>query len=95
MNASLEKLVSNLAKDVVEMFATLNKYIDSDTVHLLLRKFVYPYDYMDCVERLEDPTLPEKESFYNILNDEHILDEDYTHATKVSEELNCQSMGDY
>ncbi|XP_028416042.1 uncharacterized protein LOC114539623 [Dendronephthya gigantea] len=54
MNASLEKLVSNLAKDGVEKFPILKKYIDSDKISLLLRKGVYPYDYMDCIERFEN-----------------------------------------
>ena len=58
MNASLEKLVSNLAKDGVDKFPTLKKYMDSDKVPLLLRKGVYPYDYIDCVERFQEPTLP-------------------------------------
>jgi hypothetical protein len=47
MNASLEKLASNLAKDGDNKFPTLKNYIDSDKVPLLLRKGVYPYDHMD------------------------------------------------
>ena len=94
MNASLEKLVSNLAKDGVDKFPTLKKYMDSDKVPLLLRKGVYPYDYMDCVERFQGPTLPTKESLYNVLNDEHISDEDYAHATSVFNSFACQNMGD-
>ncbi|XP_028417042.1 uncharacterized protein LOC114541307 [Dendronephthya gigantea] len=95
MNASLEKLVSNLAKDGVDKFPTLKKYIDSDKTPLLLRKGVYPYDYVDCTERFEEPTLPPKESFYNVLNDEHISDEDYAHATNVFNKFACRNMGDY
>ena len=38
MNASLEKLVSNLNKDGAETFPTLKKYIDSDKVPLLLKR---------------------------------------------------------
>ena len=63
MNASLEKLVSNLAKDGANKFPILQKHIDSDKVPLLLRKDVYPYDHMDCMGRFEEPTLPPKESF--------------------------------
>ncbi|XP_028415651.1 uncharacterized protein LOC114544475 [Dendronephthya gigantea] len=95
MNASLEKLVSNLAKDGVEKFPVLKKYIDSDKISLLLRKGIYPYDYMDCTERFNEPTLPSKESFYNVLNDEHISDEDYAHATNVFNKFACRNMGDY
>ena len=95
MNASLEKLVSNLAKNGVDKFPILTKHIDSDKVPLLLRKGVYPYDHMDHVERFEESTLPSKESFYNILNDEQISDEDYAHATSVFNSFACQNMGDY
>ena len=94
MNASLEKLVSNLAKDSFDKFPTLKKYIDNDKVPLLLRKGVYPYDHMDCIERYEKPTLPPKESFYNILNDEHISDEDYTYITSAFNSFTCRNMGD-
>ncbi|CAB4024062.1 Gastrula zinc finger, partial [Paramuricea clavata] len=31
----------------------------------------------------------------NVLNDEHISDADYDHATRVFEAFSCQSMGDY
>ncbi len=95
MNASLDKLVSNLAKDGADKFPVLKKHIGSDKVALLLRKGVYPYDHMDRVERFEEPTLPMKEAFYNVLNDEHISDEDYAHATSVFNNFACRNMGDY
>ena len=44
MNASLKKLVSNLAKDSVDKFPTLARHINSNKVPLLLKKGVYnPY----------------------------------------------------
>ncbi len=95
MNASLDKLVSNLAKDSADKIPVLKKHIDSDKVALLLRKGVYPYDHMDCVESFEEPTLPKKEAFYNVLNDEHISDEDYAHATSVFNNFASRNMGDY
>ncbi|CAB4036791.1 Hypothetical predicted protein [Paramuricea clavata] len=67
----------------------------NDKVQLLLRKGVYPYDHMDCIERFEEPTLPPKGSFYNVLNDEQISDGDYAHATSVFKSFVCQNMGDY
>ena len=45
---------------------------------LLLRKRVYPYEYIDSWENL-----PPKEAFYSELNLEDIKDEDYEHAQKV------------
>ena len=38
LNASLETLVSNLAKEVDEKFQVLKRFVDKENVHLLLRK---------------------------------------------------------
>ena len=48
-----------------------NKFI------LLLRKGVYPYQYMDDWERFNETSLPEKEDFYSHLKMEDITDADY------------------
>ena len=48
-----------------------NKFI------LLLRKGVYPYQYMDDWERFSETSLPEKEDFYSHLKMEDITDADY------------------
>ena len=40
----------------------LNKFV------LLLRKGVYPYEYMDSWERFNETSLPDKKYFYSELN---------------------------
>ena len=50
---------------------------------MLLRKCVYPYEYMDSWEKFDETTLPPKEAFYSNLNLEDISNEDYAHAEKV------------
>ena len=50
---------------------------------MLLRKGVYPYEYMDDWEKFNETTLPEKEEFYSNLNMEDITDADYIHAKGV------------
>ena len=55
----------------------LNKFV------LLLRKGVYPSEYMDSWEKFDENTLPPKKDFYSNLNLEDISDEDYIHAQKV------------
>ena len=52
---------------------------------LLLRKSVYPYEYMDGWQRLCLGSLPEKEAFYSSLNMEDITDIDHRHAKKKFE----------
>ncbi|CAB4017999.1 Gastrula zinc finger [Paramuricea clavata] len=95
MNASLERLAFNLSKSDADMFPILQRYVESEKVPLLLRKGVYPYDYMDSVEKFDKETLPPQECFYSVLNDEHIADADYNHPTRVFEAFSCQSLGDY
>ena len=61
---------------------------------LLLRKGVYPYEYMDSWERFNE-TLPPKESFYSELNLEDINYKDYSHAQKVWKEFEIRNLGEY
>ena len=62
---------------------------------MLLRKGVYPYEYIDIWERFDETSLPEKKVFYSELHLEDITDEDYTHAQKVFEELKLKTVGGY
>ena len=59
---------------------------------LLLKKGVYPYEYMDSWERFDETSLPDKEAFYSSLNMEDITDVDYRHAKRVLKYVN---LGDY
>ena len=45
---------------------------------LLLRKVVYPHEYMDTCERFREISLPSKEDFYSNLNMEDISDIGYS-----------------
>ena len=67
----------------------LNKFV------LLLRKGVYPYEYMDSWERFDETSLPDKEAFYSELNLEDITDKDYEHAQKVWEVFGIKNFGEY
>ena len=62
---------------------------------LLLRKGVYPYEYIDSQERFNEIILPDKKAFYSELNLEDTTDKDYLHAQKVFKELNLKNLGHY
>ena len=62
---------------------------------VLLRKCVYPYEYMDEWDKFNEKKLPCKESFYSNLTMEDISDTDYKHANNVFEKFNLNSLGDY
>ena len=61
---------------------------------LLLRKGIYPYEYMDSWERFNKTSLPAKQDFYSELTFQDISDKDYKHPQKVFLEY-CPDMGDY
>ena len=92
MASSLDKLSSNLK---IDQFVNLKKYVSGNQLSLLLRKGVYPYDYVDCLKKLDETSLPPKEAFYSELTGEGITDEYYQHAHTVWKEFNIKSMKDY
>ena len=67
----------------------INKFV------LLLRKGVYPYEYVDNWERFSEASLPSKEDFYSNLNMEDISDIDYRHANNVFKGFKLDNLGDY
>ena len=88
--ASLDKLVS---ANKPEAFQITARY-EPDR-ELLLRKGVYPYEYMDSWERFEETQLPPKEDFYSKLTGASISDSVYNHAQRVWETFGCQTLGNY
>ena len=73
------------------------KFSDNDINRfiLLLRKGVYPYEYMDEWEKFNGTTLLEKEEFYSNLNMEDITDADYMHAKRVYKDFEIKKLGEY
>ena len=62
MASSLDKLSSNRK---IDQFVNLKKYFSGNQLSLLLRKGVYPYDYVDCLKKFDEKSLPPKELFYS------------------------------
>ena len=92
MPSSLDKLTSNLVKD---QFTNLNSMYKGEQLELQKRKGVYPYDYVDRLDKLAETQLPPKEAFYSRLSGDNISDEDYEHAQNVWEAFDCKILKDY
>ena len=90
MPSSLAELASNLTD-----YKNLKMFFEGRKLELLKRKGVYPYDYMNSLEKLSETSLPHIEHFYSKLNDTNISISDYQHAQKVWKEFNMKSMRDY
>ena len=61
----------------------MNKFIT------LLRKDVYPYEYMDEWNKFDEKGLPSKESFYSNLT------MDYAHANNVFKKFDIKNLSEY
>ena len=72
-------------KELIKLFANIHEFCNEDINKfiLLLRKDVYPYEYMDSWERFDETLLLDKETFYSRLNMEDITDADHRHAKRV------------
>ena len=83
--------------DLIEKFPRTYKFCNGNLNKfvLLLRKGVYPYEYMNSSERFIETSLPPKKSFYRELNLEDISDEDYFHAQKVWDTFEIRTLGEY
>ena len=66
----------------------INKFI------LLLRKGVYPYEYMGDLEKFNETKLPEKEELYSNLHMEDITDADYMHGKSVCKDFEIKNLGE-
>ena len=76
-NTSVNNLIKKFPRIYKFCNGNLNKFV------MLLRKGVYPYEYMDSWERFNETSLPTQKDFYSELTLEDITDKDYEDAQKV------------
>ena len=98
MVASLSKIDKKISQvELINKFPNTYQLINKDfnKFILLLRKGVYPYEYMDSWEKFNGTSLPNKEYFYRELNKEHITDEDDLHAQKVWNTFKTKNVSEY
>ena len=91
MASSIDSLSKNLSwEQFREMDNVFQGYTD-----FLIRKGVYPYDYMDNFERFHESELPPIKDFYSRLNETNVDVKDYEHAQKVLKHFDIKNMGEY
>ena len=98
LSCSLEQLGQDLLKAGEDKFQHLKQQSPNLTLEqfrLLTRKGVYPYEYMDSWERLDEPTLPAIKDFHNTLKQAECSPQEYSHAERVWKEFNCKNMKEY
>ena len=96
----METLCSNLKNSGAAKFAQLaNEFNQNGTPpekqELLLRKGVFPYEYLNEWAWMDDTALPPREAFYSTLRNAECNEADYAHALKVWEAFQCKTLREY
>ena len=97
LGASLEQIGKNLRARGMNKFKLLRAEFPHATnaqLDLLLRKQVYPYEYMNSWDRFIETSLPPKDAFYNKLRGQAIRDDDYAHAQMLWYTFGCKTILD-
>ena len=61
----------------------------------MLQRGIYPCEYLNDWEKINETIFLEKEDFYSRLNMEDIADADYTHTKRVCEDFEIKNLGEY
>lgn len=93
MASSLDKLSSYL-KDEEK---PLTRYHCASDIEfkLLTRKGIFPYEFIDSWEKLEEVQLPPKVMFFSSIRNEGVTDRDYEHAQNVWNAFNINTLGKF
>ncbi|XP_036143348.1 uncharacterized protein LOC118645749 [Monomorium pharaonis] len=95
VNTSLDKLASYLNTDKLKIVRSEFSNLSSEEFSLLTRKGVFPYEYVNCADKLQDTCLPPRESFYSNLTSDTVSESDYAHAENVWKRFSIQTLGEY
>ena len=68
---------------------------DNNKFLMLIRKVIYPYEYMDSCNKFDQDELPPVKSFYSELTMDNITNSDYRHAQRVFKIFNSKNLDDY
>jgi len=64
-------------------FIETSRLVPENKLDLVLRKGVFPYEYITSPVKFEETVLPPRECFFSELNDTNDSEADYSHACKV------------
>jgi hypothetical protein len=99
LSGSLDALVACLKKSGKNKFKTLTEGFagetDNEGMDMLLRKGVYPYDYMNHMDRFTEQKIPPIEEFFSRLYNKPCSEADHKYADDVWKKFHCETMRNY
>ena len=93
MSSSLDSLMTNLVRRGKKLFG-FEEYAPKQ-YELLVKKGIYPYEYMSEWNKFKETKLSSKKAFYSKLNRSGVSSENYEHACKVWKEFGIKNLGEY
>ena len=93
MSSSLDSHLNNLACGGSEFFR-FEEYSENQ-YKLLIKKGIYPYEYMTDWDKFKETKLPLREALYSKLNMSGVGNEDYEHTNRVWKEFGLKDLGEY
>nr|XP_018906984.1 PREDICTED: uncharacterized protein LOC109036984 [Bemisia tabaci] len=76
-------------------FKQLCKEFETKDLHLLLRKGVYPYEWVDSFSKFSQQLPQNKGDWYSTLNDKNVSESDLKHSVKVYRHFDFKNFGEY
>lgn len=103
MATSLDALVKNLESagngDINKLRSvfkyTSERYVKDNQFVEMIKKGVYPYDWMDDMDKMNKTKLPKQKYFYSKLTESECNKSDYAQANKVWDLFECKTFKDY
>jgi hypothetical protein len=91
----LDSLVKNLAEVGDHKFQILKESF-GEKYKYLMRKGVFPYEYIDGWERFKETKFPKRRCFYSSIRDENVAREDYKYGKYLYRHIfKCKDLGDW
>jgi len=86
--------MSSPEKYTINMAYFIKKGYTKEQMALLLRKGIFPYEYINSLNRLNEIELPPIHNFHSALG-KKVSQNEYEHAQNVWRAFNCKNLGDY
>ena len=92
-SSSSDSLGNNLARGSSKFFG-FEEYSENQ-YKLLIKKGIYPYEYMTHWDKFKEMKLPPREAFCSELNMSGVGNEDNEHVNRVWKEFRLKDLGEY
>lgn len=93
MADSLDSLARNLSDN--DMCSIRAHFPQDNKFNLMRRKGVFPYEYINSFQKLQEVQLPPIEAFSSVLNNSKCSESDYSHARSVWDTFSCDTLSDF